>query len=106
LKKFHAIEAKKLISLNWAAFCGGALWFFYKKMHKYGFILLTAVLAYYIVVLGGDILVLCGENREAALAILFSEEFWIKTFVPRVIFLLGANHLYYRFCLEKLRGSE
>jgi hypothetical protein len=98
LNKFRKIDAQKMISLNWAAFFGGASWFFYKKMYKYGLILLVAVLAYYTIVLGGDILVLCGEDNKAALAILFSTEFWIKIIVPRMIFLLGANHLYYRFC--------
>ncbi|MDR2107631.1 MAG: DUF2628 domain-containing protein [Holosporaceae bacterium] len=101
LGKFRGICAKKLISSNWAAFFGGATWFFCKKMHKYGFAFLVATLAYYAIVLGGDLFILCGEDEKAALAILFSGEFWMKALFPRIIFLLGADRLYYGFCAEK-----
>jgi hypothetical protein len=45
MKKFSKIEQGRIFSINWEIFAlshFGSFWFFYKKIYKYGFIVLTA----------------------------------------------------------------
>jgi hypothetical protein len=95
LNKFRKIESGKALSLNWAACFGESFWFISKKMYSYGFVLLAASLAYYVFILGDDILAICGENKAAAFSTVSSGTFWLKALALRATFLFGANRLYY-----------
>ncbi len=89
-KKFE--ETGGAVSWNWAAFILGVVWMFYRKMHLYGIVIFTALIA-----LGFFIAVLSPGNKLLA----FGLQLWVW-------FGFGAfgNYLYYTFVKNKVSQIE
>ncbi len=102
LKKFKKIEIGKVISINWAAWLGGTFWFLYRKMYLCGFSLLAINLIFLISCasmfsfpLNEDAF----KTLQSSVSCLFQVA--VNFIIGFVLWLGGANRLYYNFCLKK-----
>jgi hypothetical protein len=113
IKKFLKIEQGSIFSINWeilGLFHFNFIWFFYKKMYKYGVMLLATEIIYYPFALFlSKFAAQYAEYYYGQFSILSFLFFIGAIFVPQMItimlFLGGANHLYYRYIMQD-RGKS
>ncbi|MDR1982674.1 MAG: DUF2628 domain-containing protein [Holosporaceae bacterium] len=109
IEKFSKIERGDIFCINWEIFClshFSSIWFFYKKMYKYGFMILTAEIIYYplalfLYELTAQYAEFYHKQSSFLSFLFFVGAIFIPNIITIILFLGGANRLYYRFITQK-----